>query len=111
MKISEMSNLGREPTLDLSELPDEFEGTLTEEELRKDSFDKECLYWQIEVGSGLVVQKFAPLHLKYLSDALTKLGVKNTSELIGSKMLFTKFVMSIGKPRWIPKKIVKQKNL
>ena len=111
MKISDMAGRGREATMDLEELPDEFEGLLTNEELKKDAYEKECLYWELEVDSGLVVQKFAPLHLKYLSDALTKLGVKDTSELIGSKMLFEKVEMSIGKPRWIPKKIVKQKSL
>lgn len=106
-----MAGRGREATMDLEELPDEFEGTLTNEELKKDAYEKECLYWELEVNSGVVIQKFAPLHLKILSDRLTELGIKDTSELMGSKIVFEKVEMSIGKPRWIPKKIVKQKSL
>lgn len=111
MKISEMTERGRNPTLSLEELPDLFLGTLIKEELKSDSFGKEALFWNIEFGEGLVIQKFLPLHLKVLSEQLEKLGIKDTDELIGAKVEFQKTEFVVGKNRWIPLKVVKQKKL
>jgi hypothetical protein len=90
----------------LTDLPPEFEGTLVREEIREDTRGRECLYWIIEVeGKGTITQKFSPMHIDALVEALEQLKIENTKDLTGKRLLFRQKSFRIGNQRWLPVEI------
>lgn len=104
VNVVDMKKLGA-GRVQLSELPSEFTGKLTREEIRQDRMGRTCIYWVIETENGLVTQKFSPMHIDALADALKALKIEDTKELIGKTMLFRAKHFRIGNPRWIPVEI------
>ena len=100
--IKELKTLGT-ARVSLTDLPSEFEGTLLREEFREDARGRECLYWYINVpDKGTVTQKFSPMHIAALVEALEALKIEDTKELYGKKLLFRQKSFRIGNQRWLP---------
>lgn len=101
-KIEDLKNMGT-TRVSLTDLPTEFEGTLLREEFRADSRERECLYWYIDVPEkGTVTQKFSPMHITALAEALEHMKVEDTKDLYGKKLLFRQKSFRIGNQRWLP---------
>ncbi len=92
--------------MQLSDVPEEFIGTLMKEEMRVDTQGRDCIYLNIDVDGKLVTQKMTSMHITELIKALEKLGVKDTSELSGKKVQWKAKTFRIGFPRHLPVKIV-----
>lgn len=104
-KISELKSMGA-TRIALTDLPSEFEGILLREEFREDTRGRECLYWYIEYPEkGTVVQKFSPMHITALAEALENLKIEDTKQLYNQKLLFRVKSFRIGNQRWLPVEI------
>ena len=104
-QLKELKKMGA-GRLPLNELPETFEATLVREEIRTDRMGRDCLYWIMEIeGQGTLTQKFSPMHIDELVKALEKLGINDTKDLIGKKMLMKVQHFRIGNPRWLPAEI------
>ena len=106
MDLRKMKQDAPPPTVDIKTLPNKFEGVLLREFVAKDTYDTDCLYWQIQIGEEVLNQKYTPSQMGVLADKLLALGVNDTSDLVGKTIGFERAKPS-GKnaqefPRWYP---------
>ncbi len=105
MKIEDLKKMSAGGRIQLNELPQEFIGVLVNERTVVDDRGRQLIYWDIQVEgekSGKLTQKFSPLHFDDLAEALTKLGITDTSQAIGKKFKFRQKIFRSGYPRWLP---------
>jgi len=92
-----------------SEIPDTFEATVTDVQVKEDRYGRKSLYLRVKFDDGkTTVIKYTPLHMVEVVKALAKMKVKTTGELIGRKFRFEKRHFRIGLPRPIPVEVVKE---
>lgn len=102
MKTSDIQSEAFEGT-DYEALPSEFVATVVSEKNR-DKTGKECVILGLELEDGKSVsQKYTPLHYTELAEALNKLGVNDTHDLLNKKFRFVSQKFSSGFPRWLPR--------
>jgi hypothetical protein len=101
VNIEDLKKMGA-GRISIADLPSEFFGVLEREEERTDRMGRKCLYWIISTEQGTLTQKYSPMHIDALAEALEKLKVKNTVELIGKTLKFKSKNFRIGNPRWLP---------
>ena len=106
MDLRKIKDLVPQPTVDLKQLANHFEGKLVKETMEKDQYGTDCLYWEIDVNGLQFRQKYAPTHMGKLAEALELLHISDTSALIGKTMGFEKDTSQSRNakefPRWYP---------
>jgi hypothetical protein len=103
-KLKSMADTGER--MQLADVPTQFVGKLEKEEVKTDKQGRECLYWSIAYAGKVITQKFTPMQLQYLVEALKGLGVSSTDFLKGKNIEFTLKSFRIGNPRHLPTKII-----
>ncbi len=92
-----------------SEMPDTFEATVIDVQVKEDRYNRKSLYMRIKLDDGrTTVIKYTPLHMVDVVKALLKMRIRTTGELVGKKLKFEKKHFRIGMPRPIPVEVVKE---
>ena len=89
--------------IDLDELPEEFTAEVTNEELKSDSRGREGIFLTIKMDDeSQFKQKYTQNHFPELIEALKKLNVEDTKDLVNKRFKFKKVKFNIGRERWLP---------
>jgi len=91
----------------LSELPKEFVGTITNARFDHDSRSRPAIFVDIQLSdSSIATQKYTAFHLPDLIDFMKKYNIPSLQSLIGKKAKFMLKYYRAGNPRWIPVELI-----
>lgn len=111
MDIKTLERMSAKPTVDIAQLPDKFDGVLVAETTETDSYNTECLFWEIDLNGNTFKQKYSPSQIYTLMERLTELGIDDTQALIGKRITFVKKAPTKKNtkefPRWYPSVVQK----
>ena len=89
--------------IDLDELPEEFTAKIINEELKADNRGREGIYLTVEMDDeAQFKQKYTQNHFPEVIEALKKLSLEDTKDLVDKRFKFKKVKFNIGKERWLP---------
>lgn len=100
-----LDDIRQRKNVQLTDLKERFDATIISEVEKKDSRQKDCLFWEIAlVGGGSFTQKLSRGYYGLLEKSMQLMNVTKTEELVGKTMTFEKSSLGVldSNPRWFP---------
>jgi len=108
--LKELKEIGV-PVVTVSQLSNEFIGSIEDMELRTDKYGNRALFVRIQTDSGVVIQKFTKTGIWEFMKSLEALGFSEDDSPIGHVFRWRKMLKGrMLKERWFPVELVEEET-